>query len=180
MSVSPASVEPAKPRTPSWLLVLLFVSLAANLLVVGSVGAAMWRFHRAPPPHWAPPNLLGYAMSLRPDRYEALWTASEQMRQKLRPIRQELRAARNEVTAAIVAEPFDQAAFEAAQKRLVEKEGQARLATLSLYAEIVKNLTPDERRGYRRWREHRRPPPIGILEDGDEQGEPRHRRPSHP
>ena len=36
-------------RTPRWMLVALFVSLALNLIVVGSVAGAVWRF-RTPPP----------------------------------------------------------------------------------------------------------------------------------
>lgn len=165
MSMMTMGAAPSiRERTPGWLLVLLFVSLAANLLVVGSVGTAMWRFRQGPPPGVLP-NLLGYASSLKGERYVAVREATAPLRHKLRPIRQELRAARNEVTAAITAEPFDQAAFEAAQKRLVEKESQVRHATIALYAEIVKSLTPEERRAYGWWREHRRPPPTGILED---------------
>lgn len=166
-------VPPARQRTPNWLLVLLFISLAANLLVVGSIGAAMWRFgHPPPPPGGGPPNLIGYASSLTGERYKAVWDATAAHRQKLRPLRQELRTARAGVTAAVAAEPFDQAAFEAAQTRLIDTENQVRQATLSLYVEIVKNLTPEERRAYSRWREHRHQPPIGLLEDGGPMGGP--------
>ena len=47
-------------RAPRWLLVVLFASLAVNLVIVGSVAGAVWR-HRGPPA-WAGvviPNLLG-------------------------------------------------------------------------------------------------------------------------
>ena len=57
-------------RTPGWMLVALFVSLALNLLVVGWLVGAVWRF-RAPPP-WASavtPNLLGYAGTLPAERH---------------------------------------------------------------------------------------------------------------
>lgn len=154
---------------PNWLLVLLFVSLAANLLVIGSVGAAMWRFRHPPPPPpfgGGPPNLLGYASSLKGERYHAVLDATAAQRERLRPLRQELRAARSDVTAAVTADPFEQAAFEKAQARLIDKENEVRQAALSLYVEIVKNLTPEERRDYQRWRDHRPPPPIGFLEDG--------------
>ena len=52
-------------RTPRWLLVALLASLALNLIIVGSVAGAMWRFRKPPP--WASavtPNLLGYASTL--------------------------------------------------------------------------------------------------------------------
>ena len=35
-------------RAPRWLLVVLFTSLAVNLVIVGSVAGAVWR-HRGPP-----------------------------------------------------------------------------------------------------------------------------------
>ena len=41
----------AKRGTPRWVLVALFVSLALNLIVVGSVAGAVWRFRA--PPVWA-------------------------------------------------------------------------------------------------------------------------------
>lgn len=166
MSAMTLGAPSIRDRTPSWLLVVLFVSLAANLLVIGSVGTAMWRFrHGPPPPPAVMPNLIGYASSLKGERFTAVRDATEPLRQKLRPLRQELRVLRNEVTAAISAEPFDNAAFEAAQARLSEREGQVRQAMTALYAEIARNLTPDERRAYSRWREHRRGPPPSILED---------------
>ena len=59
----------AKRGTPRWVLVALFVSLALNLIVVGSVAGAVWRFRA--PPVWATavtPNLLGYASTLPPER----------------------------------------------------------------------------------------------------------------
>ena len=53
-----AHAEPMR-RAPRWLLAALFASLALNLVVVGLVAGAMWRFHA---PVWTPitPSLLGY------------------------------------------------------------------------------------------------------------------------
>ena len=40
-------------RAPRWLLAALFASLALNLVVVGLVAGAVWRFR---PPAWVPPR----------------------------------------------------------------------------------------------------------------------------
>lgn len=177
------TIEPAPAvatRTPRWLLVALFASLAVNLLIIGLVAGTAWRFrHAGPPPFWGPPNLIGYAMSLDGDRKSSMRAATSSMRHALKPLRRELNVARNEVTAAVVAEPFDQARFDAAQARLVELENQARQQTLALYMQIAKSLTPDERRAYKKWRDHRRPPAPGFFDDGEgppggPEGRPRH------
>lgn len=165
-----ASPGPAAgPRAPRWMLWLLFVSLAANLLIVGLVAGSLWRFRHGGPHHhgWIPPNLIGYSMSLERERSKALREATHSMRHALKPLRREIHAARGEVTAAISAEPFDQARFDAAQARLVDLESRARQQALALYAEIAKTLTPEERRAYKGWREHRRPSGPGFFDDLD-------------
>jgi len=156
----------AETRTPRWLLVLLFASLALNLLIIGLMAGTAWRFrHAGGPPVWAPPNLIGYSMSLDRERNRALRDATGSMRHALKPLRREIQQARNAVTDAIVADPFDQARFDTAQARLVELENKAREQTLALYNQIARNLTPEERRRYKAWREHRRPHGPGFFDD---------------
>ena len=46
----PGTLEP-KRRAPRWMLAALLVSLALNLVIVGSVAGAVWRFRT--PPTWA-------------------------------------------------------------------------------------------------------------------------------
>ncbi|RTL69967.1 MAG: periplasmic heavy metal sensor [Hyphomicrobiales bacterium] len=168
MTTETPGTTPPSTRIPRWVLVVLCLSLAANVFVVGSLGAAMWRFHRAPPPEFGPPNLLGYSVSLDRDRRKQIYEGTASIRQRLRPLRQEIRQARNELTATIAADPFDATKFDAAQAQLVAKENEARELTRQLYTEIAKNLTPEERRAYGRWRERRGPPPpVGLLDDPD-------------
>jgi uncharacterized membrane protein len=161
--------QPAARRIPRWLLVVLCLSLAGNVFVVGSIGAAMWRFRGGPPPpEMGPPNLLGYSTSLERSRRKAIYDNTQTVRQRLRPMRQEIRQARNDLAAVIAAEPFDDAKFEAAQASLLAKENEARELTRQLYSDIVKNMTPEERRGYGKWRERRwMPPPTAQLDDPD-------------
>ena len=165
----------AARRAPRWLLVALFTSLALNLLIVGSVAGAMWRFRKPPP--WAgaiTPNLLGYASTLSPDRRKQLWDLTAEERGHIRPFRREVRAARDETVKALATEPFDQVAFKGAQQRQAEAEGRARQAVQDLYVKIAAGLTPEERRAFPRWREHRRPPGHNLLDEPDRSaGEPK-------
>lgn len=163
-------------RMPRWVLVALVTSLALNLLIVGSVAGAVWRFRK--PPVWAgavTPNLLGYASTLPPQRRKELWDATAEERRRVRPYRREVRAARDETVKALVAEPFERQRFLAAQVRQAEVEGSAREAVRNLYVKIAEKLTPEERRAFPRWREHRRPPGHNLLDEPDQQaGDPPH------
>ncbi len=168
MTVDASGTRKTARRIPRWLLVVLIVSLAANVFVVGSVGAAIWRFHRAPQADWVAPNLLGYSGSLGKERRHELREATAPIRERLKPLRRELRQARNELTEAITAEPFDKARFEAAQANLLAKENLTREATRALYTEIVQRLSPEERRAYGKWRERRwMPPPSPLIDDAE-------------
>ena len=169
-----ASVEGG--RTPRWMLVLLVSSLALNLLVLGLVGALMWRI-RIPPPwaHTVAPNLLGYASTLSADRRKDLWELSAQERKQVRPFRREVRAARQETIKTLVAEPFDRQQFLDAQVRQAEVESRAREAVRNLYVRIAEGLTPEERRGFSQWRASRRPAVYNLLDEdhkAEGQGKP--------
>jgi uncharacterized membrane protein len=161
-------------RTPRWILVALFVSLALNLIIAGSVVGAVWRF-RAPPP-WAgavTPNLLGYASTLPPERRKHVWDQTVEERGHIRPFRREVRAMREESIKALVVEPFDREKFLAAQARLADAENRARSAVQDLFVKIADSLTPEERHAFPRWREHRRAPSRNLLDEPDHQaGEP--------
>jgi uncharacterized membrane protein len=164
-------------RAPRWLLVALVVSLALNLVIVGSVAGAMWRFRK--PPQWASavtPNLLGYASTLPAQRRKQLWDTTLEERRHIRPFRREARTAREETIKALIAEPFEKQRFLAAQARQAEAENRARQAVQDLYVKIADGLTPEERRAFPRWREDRRHPGHNLLDEPDQQaGEPQKR-----
>ena len=164
----------ARRRVPRWMVVALFVSLALNLIIVGSVAGAVWRF-RAPPPGASAvtPNLLGYASTLPPERRKQLWDQTRDERSHIRPFRREVRAAREETVKALAAEPFEREAFLAAQARQTEAETRARSSVQELYTKIADSLTPEERHAFPRWREHRKPSGRNLLDEPDQQaGEP--------
>jgi uncharacterized membrane protein len=164
----------AMRRTPRWMLVGLLVSLALNLIVVGSVAGAVWRL-RTPPP-WASaviPNLLGYASTLPAERRKHVWDQTVEERGHIRPFRREVRAAREETIKALVTEPFDRDRFLAAQARQAEAENRARAAVHDLFVKIADSLTREERHTFPLWREQRRPPARNLLDEPDHQaGEP--------
>jgi uncharacterized membrane protein len=164
----------ATRRTPRWMLVALFVSLALNLIVVGSVAGAVWRF-RTPPVSAASvtPNLLGYASTLPLERRKHIWSQTVEERNHIRPFRRDVRAMREETIKALIAEPFDRARFLAAQARQAEAENRARAAAQDLFVKIADSLTKEERHAFPLWREHRRPPIRNLLDEPDHQaGEP--------
>ena len=161
---------------PRWMQVGLIVSLALNLVIIGSVAGAVWRF-RPHPTHIAGsaviPNLLGYASTLPAPRRKALWEATAEQRTHVRPFRREVRAAREETVKALIAEPFDRQQFHDAQARQAETENRARQAVQDLYVKIADSLTPEERHAFPSWRDHRRPPGRNPLDEPDVQaGEP--------
>src|SRR5215831_9432893 len=121
----------ARRQAPRWMLVVLIVSLALNCFIIGSVVGAVWRF-RKPDLRAFSPNLLGYAATLPADRRQTVWAGMESERQRLRPLRREVRTARQETLSALAAEPFDKAAFMAAQARQAQAEDRARAAVQEL------------------------------------------------
>jgi uncharacterized membrane protein len=161
-------------RAPRWMLVALLASLALNLVIIGSVAGAVWRF-RGPPALAGiiTPNLLGYASTLPRERRKQLWDASAEERRHLRPLRREVRLAREETIKVLSTEPFDKEHFRAAQTRQAAAEDRARESVRVLYARLAEVLTPEERRAFPRWREHRRHPSQNLLDEPDQQaGEP--------
>jgi uncharacterized membrane protein len=160
----------SRREMPRWLLVVLFGSLALNLLVVGSLAGAAWR-HRGPPRPLASvviPNLLGYASTLPGERRKQLEQLTRDERSHIRPFRREVRAAREETIKALIAQPFDRERFVAAQARQAEAENRARAAVQDLYVKIADNLTPEERHAFPDWREHRRAPVRNFLDEPDQ------------
>ncbi len=179
MSEAGAPMARSVRTAPRWMQVALVLSLALNLVIIGLVAGAVWRFR--PPPHLVGsvviPNLLGYASTLPAARRKELWNATAEERNHVRPFRREVRAAREETIKALIAEPFDLQKFKAAQARQAETENRARQAVQDLYIKIADSLTPEERHAFPRWREHRRPHGRNPLDEPDLQaGEPPPRR----
>jgi uncharacterized membrane protein len=154
-----------------WLAMALVLSLAVNMVLIGTAGGFLLRHSNdlvgaAAPP--LIPNLLGYASTLPEERRKELWMRTEDVRAGVRPLRRALRQAREEFLEALVAEPFDAQRFAAAQDRLLEADRKAREKVHKLYAEIAANLTPAERRAFLPWRDKQRLR-KNLLDEPDKQ-----------
>src|SRR4051794_39724638 len=123
---------------PRWMLVVLFGSLALNLLVVGSLAGAVWR-HRAPPPMPGVviPNRVGYAGALPAERKKQLEELARAEGNNVRTFGGGVRAAGEETIKAFVARQFDRGRFVAAQAPQAEVETPSPTAVQDLYVKIA-------------------------------------------
>lgn len=173
MSVEAAPTLPRR-RAPRWMVALLVASLALNLLVVGAVAGSFWAFRHGG--FWAgggfAGSMLGYVSTLPTERRREIWRQAGDERRSLRAYRHAVREARTEAIRAIGAEPFDRERFRAAMRRVHEAETQARAGAEPLFTAIPALMTPAERQGFLRWREHHRMR-RGPAEDRDSDDEPR-------
>jgi uncharacterized membrane protein len=147
------------PRAPRWLMPILIGSLALNLIVIGAIGSLLWRgteSNGAPPGRRVVPNIVGYAVTLPPERVRELEDLTKEEWQKVRPLRRALLEARDASNKALTAEPFHQERYFAAQARLAETDKASREAAFKLHSAIAIHLTPEERKGFLRWREQQR------------------------
>lgn len=156
MSETSATPDASASRGPRWVWILLVVSLAGNLLLVGLIAGAAWLRHQSGGPIAAAAGPFGFIRALPRERREALRQESREQIAGLRPLWQTVREARREAERALAAEPFDAGTFLAAQRRVVDAEHAARLAGSKLLADAAAKLTPDERRRMARWFERGR------------------------
>jgi uncharacterized membrane protein len=143
-------------RWPRWLMPVLVGSLALNLVVIGAAGSILWRGHfesrEAPLGRRVIPSVLGYAVTLPPERVRELEQLTKEEWERVRPLRRALVEAREASNEALAAEPFDPAHFLATQARVAEADRASREAAFKLHVAIAMHLTPEERHGFLRWR----------------------------
>jgi len=146
----PDPISPA-PRPRRWLAVLLGVSLAANLLVVGViVGTLGWRGGGGPMVRSAPVelSLAPYTEAFARDERVALHRDWARDTPAWRALLDERRREAAELAAALRAEPFEPdvvtGLLDARAQRLAERQARALAA---LQARILA-LDPEARRSY--------------------------------
>jgi uncharacterized membrane protein len=179
MSEVPASPAPRR-RASRWLWVLLIASLAANLFVVGVVARSIMPSRYAAANIGAGGlfgNLMAYTRELPADRRAAVRQAVAKDRplQALRPLREELRAERREAARLFRSEPFDKEAFLVAEARVQSAEAKLRQSVVRLAVDLAGRMTAEERAGFLKWRELRRPggPRPQADRDADGGGAPK-------
>lgn len=156
-SSAPAAAPPVAAPAPRrrWLWIALVASLAVNAVLIGMIGRTLWQVRANVALAGVGPDtrLPAFVNSLPPERREALRSAGAPERPwALRPLRMEVRQARAETARLFLADPFDRAAFTAAQERMFHAETKLREAQLRYLPEIGERMTAAERRAYLRWR----------------------------
>lgn len=174
-----ATLAPPTPnRGPRWLRIALIASVALNVLVLGVVAGTMWRLRDAAASGQIGSNMLAYSSTLSGERRETIRQMFTERRATIRPLRQAARQARREMVRSLTTEPFDKAAFLAAQARVLEAEAKVRREIALVVADAAEKLSPEERRSFTRWRGSRRGPGGGDGDLGaDHEGEPGKGRP---
>ena len=135
------------------LAIALVASLAINLFL-GGMATSRWLFHGPPGAHGVGPDGIGHFNrraaheALDPDvrsLVEAVW------RERIDDIRPRIRAARkarHEVMRALIAEPIDAAALEAAYAALRARTDEAQTAVHGALAQVAQMLPPDQRKRF--------------------------------
>jgi uncharacterized membrane protein len=133
--------------TPTWLWVVLFTSLAINLLVAGVALGLGWRHHRGEGRGWDPGGPRANAgMELSPQRRQELRDSLSGVRQQLAARRDEMDQRRRAVSAVLDKEPFDKDAYVASMRSLIDLETKVRSDAQPMLADAAARMTPEERR----------------------------------
>ncbi len=179
---SPVSAPAPAGRLPRWVWIALIASLAINLFVVGVVARSVWpsRYIAAGGGGGLIGNLMAYTATLPDDRRKAVRQAlpNERPMLSVRPLRKDLRAARREAALAFGQEPFSRDAFLAAEARVQSAELKLRQTIVQLAADFADRMTADERAGFIKWRELRRPAGQPGQIDRDSDKEPPAKKPA--
>ena len=148
-------------RSPRWMRIALVLSVALNMLIVGFVAGAAWKFRHGGGFH---PDFVIEKMAARqsePVRTQMLKVWRE-TRERARVLRREARDARRKLGDVLRAETFDRAAFEAEKAVAMTKWTELRALRAGALADVAERLSAEDRRKlidrlermrrFRRWR----------------------------
>ncbi len=145
-------------RRSRWLFSALVVSLALNLLVAGSMGAAYWQHRNGGPGGWRGDDvgLMGFVRKLPKERQSVLRDDVKLARESLQPLKDAARAAWVAANTTLATEPFDQQAVTAAFQNMTDAEATWKTAISAALINTASKLTPQERQTLSEWRNKRR------------------------
>lgn len=155
MSIGTSETSATKRRTPRWLWVVMVISLALNLLIIGAVAGAWVRHGK-----WAGPfggwkgNYL--MRGLPEDRREQVSAILGKHRRTLRPMRQEAHAAWLNVAGVLKEKNLDEQKLRNAIAQAQMAEAAARQRLVPMMLEVAQVLTLEERRKFVEHFQHRR------------------------
>ena len=128
-----------------WLIAALVLSIVVNLALAGFAVGRMTRDF-APFPGFDP--MVGVVRLVRfldEDRRRAVVGDLWERRRELRPALRAIRGAQRDVTAALTAEPFDEAALREALEAFRERLERSQTGSHEMLATVAARLTPEER-----------------------------------
>jgi uncharacterized membrane protein len=129
-----------------WLILVLIVSLGANIALVGFLAGRASTLHLNPGPL---DPMLGFARilpELATARHEALRPLLREHMHNLRPSIREIRRAQRQIGSTMLADPFDRSAMETALAGFRQKLGDSQQASHQAFVSLLEHLTPAERR----------------------------------
>jgi uncharacterized membrane protein len=159
--------------------VLLAVSLALNVFILGFLAARAWQRPGAGGPGRTPATLFHADRILGETSPGKLKWLTREQRQELVPRWRALREARRDAEQALRAEPFDRASFERALERVRGETVNTQSTLHGLLVGLAEGMTPEQRAelarlnwrqgrerdgkrgGKHRWREQREPGAVG-------------------
>jgi len=144
------------PRTLRWVLV---GSLALNVLIIGLVASTLCMAHFGGHPRqgFRGTALSGFARSLPRERADVVRQKIADAQPGMEAARRGSRDARAAVRAALSAQPFDQAKFDASIAAIVEAATNEARTRTTLFSDTVRVLTPEEKVQLHEWLDQRRP-----------------------
>lgn len=148
MSGDDTSKSAVRRRSPRWVRILLVVSLAINLLVVGAIVGSFahsgggWS---GPWGRWQSYRIIHNLPADRRARVHEIWRS---YRQKLRPKRAALKQAWGDVMKRLGEEPLDQKGVEAALERATKAELAVRRSLAPMIVGIAGELDSAQRRRF--------------------------------
>lgn len=173
MTDNAPSPAPVVRRAPRWMWIVLILSLALNLLVLGVAGGAIWHFRQGHDfPHHGSDGLARYLATLPADRRDEIASLIETERETSRRLRRLSREKRRDLALAFEADPLDADRLDAAARAASD----ARIALIrqrqEFFSTLAAKLTAAERRAYLEWRQDRRRHGWRHRRWGQRDGEP--------
>lgn len=156
--MNPPAPPQAVRRAPRWVWIVMFVSLAINLLILGGAAGAVWhfRYSRALGEGAAPHHFGAFVATLPRAKRERIDAILGAQRDEVRKLRQTVRQARSGVVEAFKTEPFDKERFRALNLNYIEARRRLHEARAKVYPDVVAILDASERKAFLRWRHWRR------------------------